>query len=883
MHDATPQARTFPVSRPVSAGPPWAFAQPVPVVLPDDLNDQQRKAIAHLHGPLLVLAPVGTGKTTVIAHRAAHAIRSGIEPAHVLCLSFTNRAAREMRDRILTLLGNRASEVTVRTFHGFCTQVLRHEADALGIPADFTICDEEDAREILVDLARRQGAAPDAAGQLGDVLPRLVERMKLSLLDCDPGHDANALLGALAEEADAAVRAALLRLDPDRLLADYDAALAGSGSLGFSDLILRTNRLFTDHPDRLARWQTLHPWVQVDEVQDTNLHEYHILARLAEASRNLAFFGDIDQTIYEWRGSDPFRTLAEFKRRFAPVREIALTKNYRSSRVLLQACEAFLRTHPHAVTKALVGESEDTGRRVVVHAEPTLSDEARWIAATIADVARQGISKRQIAILVRANHTAVELSRVLAAEQVDHFLVDKVRFFRQAEVKDALAHVRFLLNPYDAHSLLRMLRRPPSSTTLTHAAVRSLPPEVGLRLVDFADPLTAEYMDPFGLLLRCYAEGRVVVFDVESTGLDVTRDDVVELAALRVGTHGATDEFRALLRTSRPLEESARIHGITADVLARDGRDPAEVFDEFLAFLDGCVVVGHNVGYDVNIVRSQLRRLGRRWPDSAVPFDTLDLCRRFFRLPSYTLANVCRELRLASAPTHRAADDVKTTWHLLQRLIVPLLTTRPQRERFVAEYAPAFAGLNESLRRWRTLLDVDRPVFLLEKMLDESGLRDYWGRQENGKKRLANLMELARLFGIYDDGTLAPREAMLNVVHLAALGNEVDRYVEGEERVYLLTVHQAKGLEFDTVFIAGATDRQFPSSRSEKEGRLDEELRLFYVAMTRARRRLFISHHLRDDRDKPQQPSRFLASIPGHLLHLPASASNSSSTAGKGT
>src|SRR5205814_2309551 len=116
-----------------------------------------------------------------------------------------------------------------------------------------------------------------------------------------------------------AARAALARLDPDCLLADYDAALAASGSLDFTDLILRVDRLFAGHPDRLARWQRLYPWVQVDEVQDTNPPEYHVLARLAEASRDLAFFGDIDQTIYEWRGSDPFRTLGEFERRFAPV------------------------------------------------------------------------------------------------------------------------------------------------------------------------------------------------------------------------------------------------------------------------------------------------------------------------------------------------------------------------------------------------------------------------------------------------------------------------------------------------------------------------------------------------------------------------------------
>ncbi len=843
-----------------------------PVVAPDELNDEQRQAVEHVRGPLLVLAPVGTGKTTVIAHRAARAIRSGVDPAHVLCLSFTNRAAREMRQRIVALLGGGSDEVTVRTFHGFCALVLHCEADALGIPADFTICDEEDAKEVLAGLARRQGARADAADRLGDVLARLVERMKLSLVGSGTRHDPREVLHALAEDADRDLGPDLDRIDPGPLLADYNAALAASGSVDFSDLILRVDRLFDAHPDRLAHWQRQYPWVQVDEVQDTNLPEYHVIARLAWESRDLAFFGDIDQTIYEWRGSDPFRTLGEFERRFAPVRKVALTKNYRSSRPVLEACVSVIRACEHAVTKGIEGGAEDGGR-LCVHAEETPDAEGRWLARAIAAVARAGVDKRQIAVLVRTNQAAADLSRTLAREKVDHFLVDRVRFFRQPEVKDALAHVRCLLNRLDGHSLLRALRRPPRVDPAAVDAVRNLPPEVGLRLVDFVDPLALDNLGPFALLLRRLAEGRVVVFDVESTGLDVTRDDVVELAALRVGTGaarrepagGAGEEFHAYLKTDRCLEESSKVHGITPEVLDRDGRDPREALADFLRFVDGCVVVGHNVAYDVNLVGSQLRRLGLRWPESAVAFDTLDLCRRFFRLTSYTLANVCKELRLPARPAHRAAADVRATWHLLQRLLPCLLKSRAQRERCVAEYAPAFAGLSASLRQWRQLLERERPVFVLEKVLDGSGLREHWARQPEGKKRLANLMHLARLFGVHDDPSLSPREAMLNVANLAALGNELDRHVEGEEKVFLLTVHQAKGLEFDTVFIAFATDGQFPSARSEREGRLDEEHRLFYVAMTRARRRLFISHHRRDGRDRPQQPSRFLDSIPEGL------------------
>jgi DNA helicase-2/ATP-dependent DNA helicase PcrA len=839
-------------------------------VLADDLNEQQRQAVEHLHGPLLVLAPVGTGKTTVIAHRAAAAIRAGMDPRHLLCLSFTNRAAREMRDRILALLGPRAGEVTVRTFHGFCTHVLRHEADALGIPADFTICDEEDAKYILRGLCRGQGVTAEAAELMGDALMKLVERMKLAPVGPTPSqiHDPRALLEALVEENEPSASDELHHVDPEQMLADFNATLAGSGALDFSDLILKVDRLFASHPERLARWQQHFPWLQVDEVQDTNLPEYHILAQLAWESRDLAFFGDIDQTIYEWRGSQPFRMLGEFERRFAPVRVIALVTNYRSSRTILQACESFIKKLPRAVTRMLVGGSEEPGKKVFVRAANTLDDEGRWIAAAIQTaVASHGLNRQKIAVLVRANHTARYLSDVLDREGVEHRHIKKRSFFRQPEVKDALAHVRCLLNRLDTHSLLRLLRRPPRGLEPAIEAVRALPPEAGLRLVDLIDPLTPQHLDPFGLLLSRFAEGRVVVFDVESTGLDVTRDDVVELAGLKVGACGPGESFHALLKTGRPLEESSRVHGITADVLGREGREPSAVFAEFLSFINGCALVGHNVGYDVNIVRGQLRRLGLSWPGMAVAYDTLDMCRRFFKLHNYTLANVCRELKLASPPSHRAMDDVRTTWQLLQRLVPCLLTGKALRERSVAELASGFDGVRRSLQAWHELLERERPGVVLKQILDDSGLRAFWGEQEEGKERQDHLRELEKVFSAkpFDDDALAPREAMLNAANLASLGNDLDRYVEGEDKVFLLTVHQAKGLEFDTVFIAGATDRQFPSARSVREGREDEEHRLFYVAMTRARRRLFITHHRRDGEDRPQTPSRFLASIPEGL------------------
>lgn len=830
----------------------------------EELNDEQRAAAHHLDGPLLVHAPVGTGKTTVLAHRAAHAIAAGREAGSLLCLSFTNRAARQMRERIVELLGGTSGDVSVRTFHGFCTHILRLEANVVGLPHDFTICDEADAREVLLDAWRRQTGQANAPDKLADVLSRLAKRFK------QPGaviDDPEGLAISLAEEVGFPDLSALRRIDPLRLVEDYNAQLLAGGTLDFDDLIARVNRLLNDRPDRLAYWQRVYPWIQVDEVQDTTPAEYAILARLAEASHCLAFFGDLDQTIYEWRGSQPWQLLEQFESHFAPVRHIELRRNYRSSRHILGACVALIQTCDRAVTRHIDGGQPDgADRKVFLRCEPTPADEGRWIAKSIQQiVAKYNLERRQIAVLVRTNLQAVELSALLAAEKVPHYVVDKVPFFRQPEIKDALALLRFLLNPLDGQSLLRVLARGTlgvSAATLDE--VRRLPAELGLRLADFVAPRIGDDLDPFGLLLRRLNAGRVVLFDTETTGLDVTRDDVVELAAMRIDGHADLASMQALLQTERSLESSGRVHGITAEMLAQDGREPREVLEEFRAFAEGSVLVGHNVGYDVAIVRSQMRRLGLEWTPPPT-FDTLELSRRFLSLPRYTLRAVSQALGLNASPSHRAMDDVKATAELLRRLWPDLRQGQAARQRVTARFASAFRPVAKRLEEWGQLVERERPMFALNVLLDETGLRAYWGQQDQGAKRLSRLYELGQLFGERDDGRLSPREALANLVHLAALGNEMDRYLESENKVLLLTAHQAKGLEFDTVFIAGATDRQFPSLRSVREGRLSEEHRLFYVAMTRARCRLIISYHTFNGDGKRQEASRFLNVLPSEV------------------
>src|SRR5207237_1396439 len=229
----------------------------------------------------------------------------------------------------------------------------------------------------------------------------------------------------------------------------------------------------------------------------------------------------------ECRGSNPWDLLSDFERRFRPFRQIELTRNYRSSQHILEACVAVIRTCDRAVTKTIECDCPDDGdRKVFLHAEPTSQAEARWVAKSIHQIVRKhGVRPR---------------------------VIDEVR---------------------------------------------QVPPEVGLRLADLVDPLTHEEMDPYGLLLRRLDEGRVVLFDTETTGLDVTRDDVIELAALRIDASSERDSLEMLLKTDRPLEEASRVHGITAEELALSGREPGEGLRQFVDWVADCVLVGHNVSY----------------------------------------------------------------------------------------------------------------------------------------------------------------------------------------------------------------------------------------------------------------------------------------------
>lgn len=806
------------------------------------LNAEQQRAVDTWDRPVLVMAPVGTGKTRVLALRAARAAAGGVEPSSILCLSFTNKAAREMRARLSAKLGKAAGMLATHTFHGLCATILRQEAGSLGLDSDFLIYDEEDSTEIWTRLLPRHGLEFDRGGaeRAAYLFHMAGQQARLSRYDDAQVRKPQAVF------EQAAARAAFplsRRVAFAELLAAYVHTLRENHAVDFADLILGVNRLWDENPAALDRWRRRFAWMQVDEVQDTSRAEYRVLRMMAASHRQLSFFGDIDQTIYEWRGSAPFEIVKEYRREFQPE-VIPLVRNYRSTQAILAACAEVIRNCPDSVTEQILAQQADPGEPVRVVDAASPQAEAEWIAGRIRQLhAQHHLAWRDCAVLVRTNFTARDISAIFARENIPHVQVEQQRFFQRAEIKAALAHLRLLEGRHDANSLLRCLRTPPKGigeATLERLSGQAR--EAGLRLGDLLEESTLESGDPFLPLLEAWRDNRVVVFDTETTGLDIAADEIVEIAAVRCGASGIGDRFHWFLRPTIPVGDSALIHGWTDEFLARKGCDPAEVLEQFQQFAEDCALAGHNVlAFDVPILAANLRRYGRAPLPPGPVFDTLDITRRFHRLPRYRLADIARALELDATPTHQAMDDVEATAALLGKLMGPLERGAALRHAAVRKEGRRFLTLARQFSSWREMRLTLRPAALLHQVLEDAGFLRHYENEDDGPKRIEHLQELERLFRRTDNPALPPREALLQALNFAALGSDVDRQASDEDRVLILTVHQSKGLEFDTVFVAHATDNDFPSLRSQREGRQVEENRLFYVALSRARRRLFIS------------------------------------------
>jgi DNA helicase II / ATP-dependent DNA helicase PcrA len=421
------------------------------------LNERQSEAVLSTEGPLLVLAGAGTGKTRVITFRVAHLIEMGVPPTSILAVTFTNKAAGVMKERITELLrasGRAGSDVWVSTFHSFCARLLRREAQALGLPRDFAIYDDDDQTAAVKRSLLQLGLSTD------DYPPRSI-RSQIS-------HAKNHGISPDEMESQASQMRDPGRQDAAKIFRAYNEILRKAAALDFDDLLLRAVDLLRDHADVRARWSGQFQYLMVDEFQDTNRAQEELVRLLAGARKNICVVGDEDQSIYGWRGARA-GNLKRFTQDFSGAKIIRLEENYRSTQTILDAAAAVVKNNSDRLGKTLQA-TLGSGDRLRFFEAPDSVAEAEFICQELASLIRND-SDARVAVLYRTGAQSRSFEEVLRRLGIRYRVVGGFSFYERAEVRNALAYVRLIFHPEDDVALLRVLNVPPRGIGATTVSV----------------------------------------------------------------------------------------------------------------------------------------------------------------------------------------------------------------------------------------------------------------------------------------------------------------------------------------------------------------------------------------------------------------------------
>ncbi|HYM14777.1 MAG TPA: UvrD-helicase domain-containing protein [Dehalococcoidia bacterium] len=408
----------------------------------DDLNEPQREAVTTVEGPLLILAGPGSGKTRVIAHRIAYLVDvEGVAPWRIVSVTFTNKAAREMRQRVVAHLGDRAGDLGLGTFHSICARLLRVEWERAGLARSFTIFD--DADQMAVAKRAAEDSNVDTRRFKERAILSAISRAKSELrtpYDCAKGA---------RDYYDEVVA---------RTYERYQELLGENSAVDFDDLIMRAVQLFQGNSEVREKYQERYLHVLVDEFQDTNIAQYQLARLFAAKHGNICVVGDPDQSIYSWRSAD-IRNILNFERDFPGARIVLLEQNYRSTQTILDAAHAVISGNKERKEKALWTD-RGAGERIVTYEAYDEEEEAGFVASEILALTRDGHSNGDIAVMYRTNAQSRAIEEALISANVPYQLVGGTRFYERREIKDVIAYLRLVHSPYDAVSFARVVNVP---------------------------------------------------------------------------------------------------------------------------------------------------------------------------------------------------------------------------------------------------------------------------------------------------------------------------------------------------------------------------------------------------------------------------------------
>lgn len=465
------------------------------------LNPPQQEAVMTTEGPLLVLAGAGSGKTRVLTHRIAHLIADeGVQPYEILAITFTNKAAGEMRSRLAKQIGGTASGMWVATFHAMCVRILRAHADQIGYTHNFTIYDDDDSKRLVKEIMQVQHI-DEKSWSINSIRNRISSAKN----ELQSPKEYEALASTPPEKITAQVYTA------------YQRRLFAANAMDFDDLLFNTVKLFVEHPATLESYQKRFRFIHVDEYQDTNHAQYRITNLLAAYWRNLMVVGDDDQSIYSWRGAD-ITNILEFEKDYPEAHVVKLEQNYRSTQTILDAANAIVANNAGRKDKKLFTD-EAAGEKIALYLATSEKDEAHYIAGEIDRLTAKGeYLYNDCAVFYRTNAQSRNLEDAFLRAGIPYRLVGGTKFFERAEIRDVMAYLKAVVNPADDISLKRIINTPKRS--------------LGKTTVDYVSNLSYDHD---------------ITFD-QATRL------AVELGELRSGAIGSLDDFAQMLDAMRAMK-----------------------------------------------------------------------------------------------------------------------------------------------------------------------------------------------------------------------------------------------------------------------------------------------------------------------------------------
>lgn len=721
-----------------------------PFVDIDSLNPAQREAVLTTEGPLLVLAGAGSGKTRVLTFRIAHMLGDlGVKPWQVLAITFTNKAAAEMRERLAALIPSGTRGMWVCTFHAMCLRMLREDADLLGYTGQFTIYDDDDSKRMVRDIMQALGIEQKQ-------FPINMIRSKISSAK-------NAMIGPedMLKSADSPndKKAAQVYLELER-------RLRAANAMDFDDLLVRALELLRTRPEVLDKYQERFRYISVDEYQDTNHVQYEIANLLAAKYQNLMVVGDDDQSIYSWRGAD-ITNILDFEKDFKDCKTVKLEQNYRSTGHILSAANAVVRHNSQRKDKRLF-TAEGDGEKIQAFQASDERDEGRWIAGEIEKLHAKGTSYDDIAVFYRTNAQSRILEDMFLRAGVPYKIVGGTRFFDRAEIRDVMAYLKMIVNPADEMSVKRVIntpRRGIGSTSIQK--IEQLARDNRCSFFQACEIACAE-TGMFSAKVRNGLSNFVSLVR-EGRRMDGELKDVVEMI---VDKTGLLQAFRA----EGTMESESR----------------AENIQEFL----GVAAEFEETHEDIEGTLESLEEL--------------------------------RAAGVADVPAGTEPEPVVVS--------VPAPEPGPSA---LASSFEALVGARDAAGS-NPLDSLATPALSPQDALAAAIAGNAYAAPTELPAGAVHADEIERIYGPLTC------KALPALMEWLALRSDLDSLAGETHAITMMTIHSAKGLEFPAVFVAGMEEGIFPHVHdfggSDDPGKLEEERRLAYVAITRARKRLFLTY-----------------------------------------